>query len=263
MLRANRSEDPNVTRLPEQTFGSTYDTALASHTMLWDEQACDFWLEEDVEPLAESALGRMLCGTSTNVVPYGEWGPCYVELETRLGTMVGEGECWAHALARALAAYAEIRQRSKLQITEIRQKDANAFIADVHRHHKPPAGDKFRLGAYAVVNEEPRLVGVVVVGRPVSRHLDDGQTLEVTRLAVLEGGQNLCSQLYSAAWKEAKKRGYCHLITYVLSSEPATSKASGWTLEKAEAGGGSWSRTGRRRTDRAPTETKQRWGRRC
>ena len=56
--------------------------------------------------------------------------------------------------------------------------DANRFVAEHHRHHKPVRGHKFSLGCMA----NGRLAGVAIVGRPVSRYLDDGLTLEVNRL---------------------------------------------------------------------------------
>ena len=56
--------------------------------------------------------------------------------------------------------------------------DANRFVAEHHRHHKPVRGHKFSLGCIA----NGHLAGVAIVGRPVSRYLDDGLTLEVNRL---------------------------------------------------------------------------------
>ena len=49
-------------------------------------------------------------------------------------------------------------------------REANAFVNAHHRHHKPTTGHKFSIGCKV----EGRLVGVVIVGRPVSRYLDDG-----------------------------------------------------------------------------------------
>ena len=42
------------------------------------------------------------------------------------------------------------------------------------------------------------LAGVAIVGRPVSRYLDNGLTLEVNRLCT-DGTKNACSFLYGAA----------------------------------------------------------------
>ena len=66
--------------------------------------------------------------------------------------------------------------------------DANRFVAEHHRHHKPVRGHKFSLGCMA----NGRLAGVAIVGRPVSRYLDDGLTLEVNRLCT-DGTKNACS----------------------------------------------------------------------
>lgn len=57
-------------------------------------------------------------------------------------------------------------------------KEANAFVDQFHRHHNSVYRDKFRIGAM----RNGKLVGVVQVGRPVSRNLDDGKTVEVTQL---------------------------------------------------------------------------------
>ena len=53
-------------------------------------------------------------------------------------------------------------------------KDANEFVGDYHRHNKPVVGARFAIGF-----EGDELVGVAIVGRPVSRHLDNGLTAEV------------------------------------------------------------------------------------
>lgn len=65
-----------------------------------------------------------------------------------------------------------------LTLTPVSLAEANAFVAAYHRHHKPTVGHKFSIGCL----ENGRLVGVAIVGRPVSRYLDDGETLEVNRL---------------------------------------------------------------------------------
>ena len=65
-----------------------------------------------------------------------------------------------------------------LTLIPISLSEANNFVATWHRHHKPVVGHKFSIGCEA----GGRLVGVAIVGRPVSRYLDDGKTLEVNRL---------------------------------------------------------------------------------
>ena len=90
-----------------------------------------------------------------------------------------------------------------LELVPISLKEANAYVERYHRHHKPVVGHKFSIAA-AVDGE---IVGVAIVGRPVSRYLDDGWTLEVNRLCT-NGYRNACSFLYSAAWRAARNLGY-------------------------------------------------------
>jgi hypothetical protein len=113
----------------------------------------------------------------------------------------------------------------------------------------PPVGHKFSLAAMM----GNKLVGVVIVGRPVSRRRDDGLTLEVTRLCT-DGAKNACSFLYGAAARAAFALGYKRIGTYILKSEPGTSlKAAGWKLI-AETPGKSWSVPTRPRTDKHPLQ---------
>jgi len=144
-----------------------------------------------------------------------------------------------------------------LTLTPITQAEARAFIAQHHRHHKPSVGSVFQV---AVADEEGAVRGVAMVGRPVARMLNDGWTLEVTRVAT-DGAPNACSMLYGAAWRAARAMGYKRIVTYILDTEPGTSlKAAGYRCV-GEAGGGRWSRTDRPRVDTHPLQTKMRWER--
>ena len=123
-----------------------------------------------------------------------------------------------------------------LSLVPVSLREANEFVRQHHRHHKPTVGHKFSIG----VQEDGRLAGVAICGRPVSRFLDDGYTLEVNRLCT-DGARNACSMLYGAA----KAMGYHKVITYILDSECGVSlKASGFMCE-GPAGGLEW--TGRRK----------------
>lgn len=141
-----------------------------------------------------------------------------------------------------------------LEIVPVSFREACAYIAEHHRHHAPARGHKFSLG----LSDGEKIVGVATVGRPVSRHLDDGFTLEVNRLCVIDA-PNGCSKLYAAAWRVAKNLGYKKLITYILDSEPGTSLyASGWKMVGTN-NGGSWSVKSRPRIDRHPTQGKMKF----
>lgn len=145
-------------------------------------------------------------------------------------------------------------KRVKLETAPIAFADAAAFVREHHRHHTPPVGHKFSIAAVDGEN----VVGVVIVGRPVSRRRDDGRTLEVTRLCTI-GSRNACSFLYGAAARAAFALGYSRIGTYTLKSEPGTSlKAAGWKLI-AETPGKSWSVPTRPRTDKHPIEPKLLW----
>ncbi|WP_423196776.1 N-acetyltransferase domain-containing protein [Cupriavidus sp. H19C3] len=141
-----------------------------------------------------------------------------------------------------------------LTIVPITFAEANEFVRRHHRHHRPPVGCKFCVA----VSAGGAVVGVAQVGRPVSRALDDGWTLEVNRLCT-DGHRNACSMLYAAAWRAARALGYRKLITYTLREEGGASlRAAGWKVV-AETDGGSWSCPSRPRVDTHPLQAKLRW----
>ncbi len=141
-----------------------------------------------------------------------------------------------------------------LDIVPITLAEANAFVEKYHRHHKAVVGHKFSIGA----TDGEKIVGVAIVGRPVSRYLDDGLTLEVNRCCT-DGTKNACSILYAAAWRAARAMGYKKIVTYILESENGASlKASGYKCI-GQAGGLKW--TGKRRpeVDLYPAQMKLRF----
>jgi hypothetical protein len=112
-----------------------------------------------------------------------------------------------------------------LRLVPVSRDQANQFVAAWHRHNDPMPGSKFQMG---VADEEGVLHGVAIVGRPVARHFDDGDTLEVCRLAT-DGARNASSMLYGACQRVAFALGYRRLITYTLVTESGSSlRASGW-----------------------------------
>ncbi len=143
-----------------------------------------------------------------------------------------------------------------LELQPIDYAGACRFIGAHHRHHLPPQGWKFGIAA----NDGEQVVGVVTVGRPVARHLDDGWTLEVTRCCT-DRTKHVASMLYAAAWRAARALGYRRLVTYTLRSETGTSlTASGWRVvyETRERPNG-WNVPSRPRTVKNPTEGKTLW----
>ena len=147
------------------------------------------------------------------------------------------------------------KKRDKLMIVPITFKEACKFVEDHHRHHQPSSGCKFCIG---VADEDEKIRGVAMVGRPVNRMLDDGWTVEVNRVAT-DGCPNACSALYGAAWRVARAMGYRKCVTYTLPQEGGASlRGAGWKLI-GETTGGSWSRKSRPRVDLHPTQQKFRW----
>ncbi len=147
----------------------------------------------------------------------------------------------------------------RFQITPLDLAEANEFVSRWHRHHGRVVGHKFSLAVSDCTDiHGVDIHGVAIVGRPVSRRLDDGLTLEVTRVAT-DGTKDACSALYGACRRAAFALGYKRLVTYTLDSEPGTSlKGAGWKLI-GSAGGGSWSVPSRPRVDKHPTQKKLRW----
>ena len=121
-------------------------------------------------------------------------------------------------------------------------KQANEFISNHHRHNKPVAGHKFSIGLF---DDENKLVGVAICGRPVARMLDDGLTLEVLRVCT-DATRNANSLLYSRVKKIAQLMGYRKVLTYTLTEESGASlravgaqksgivKPREWSREKRE-----------------------------
>lgn len=143
---------------------------------------------------------------------------------------------------------------SRLVIVPITLAEANAFIALHHRHNKPVVGHKFSI-ACAKAEE---IVGVAIVGRPIARHVDDGWTLEVTRVCT-DGTFNAPSMLYGACCRAAFALGYRRLITYTLQSESGASlRASGWKVIGRVAAK-EWHRHSRPRVTRHTVEARFKW----
>ena len=131
-----------------------------------------------------------------------------------------------------------------LRLVPIRFRDARAFVGMWHRHHQPPIGMVFAIG---VADTTGVLRGVAIVGRPVARMFDNGQTLEITRTCT-DGTANCNSMLYGAAWRAAKALGYTRLITYTQAGETGGSlRAAGWRVVAERPPTPGWDRPSRPR----------------
>lgn len=117
-----------------------------------------------------------------------------------------------------------------LAVVPLTLRVANDFVAKHHRHSERTArnGGKFAIGAEAA----GRLVGVAIVGNPVSASLMDGVTAEVLRVCVLpDAPRNTCSFLYGRCWRIWQQMGGQRMITYTLSKESGASlRGAGWRV---------------------------------
>lgn len=146
-----------------------------------------------------------------------------------------------------------------VHIVPVTIREATAFVLNFHRHNEPPRGAIFAIGA----SDGAALVGVVMVGRPVGRGLQDGRTAEVTRCCVVEAApKGTPSALYGAAWRAARAMGWQRLVTYTLVSEGGASlRGAGWKVV-AEIGArdpGDWQNRPGREWHPVVGQAKLRW----
>jgi len=109
--------------------------------------------------------------------------------------------------------------KSNCRIIPVSLKNANKFVETFHRHSKPVVFHKFSLGLLF----KEKIIGVIIVGRPVARALDNGLNVEINRCCILEGYKNANSFLYARAKKICQLMGYQKIITYTLHGEESGS----------------------------------------
>lgn len=115
-----------------------------------------------------------------------------------------------------------------LKVVPITLREAGRFVENFHRHNKPPQGGRWAIGA----SDGARLVGVAIVGRPVARLLQDGETAEIIRLCTNDDApKNACSMLYGRCWRIWQMMGGTRMVTYTLQAESGASlRGAGWKL---------------------------------
>ena len=146
-------------------------------------------------------------------------------------------------------------ESENLSLVPVTLAQANEFVRRLHRHYKPVVGHRFSVG---VTNGLLR--GVAIAGRPVARMLDDGLTIEITRVCT-DGHANACSMLYGAACRAAKALGYKVAITYTLGTESGASLRAAGFVMIAKTKDAQWSRPSRPREQRDLIGDKVRWER--
>ena len=134
-----------------------------------------------------------------------------------------------------------------LQLKSLSLSDAIPWVSSRHRHEllgrqRPCSRGRFAIAA--TIDSE--IVAVAIVGSPKARHYDDGDTVEVVRLAST-GARNACSFLYGHSARAARALGFKSILTYTLQSEPGASlRAAGW-VNDAKIKGRQWSSPSRPR----------------
>jgi hypothetical protein len=114
-----------------------------------------------------------------------------------------------------------------MELTPMTLGEANDFVEQFHRHNKRTHAARFAIGLM-----EGELVGVAIVGNPLSATFMDGKTAEVLRLCTNDKApKNACSKLYGACWRAWKAMGGRRIVTYTLQEESGSSlKGAGWTV---------------------------------
>lgn len=143
-------------------------------------------------------------------------------------------------------------------IRPITRNAAIAFLARHHRHlRRPPTGWLF--GCQIISTTElGKVLGIACAGRPASRMLQDGQTMEITRVATL-GDPNACSRLYGALRRAGQALGYTRFVTYTREDEPGVSPRAAGFRSEGPAGGGEVTRPSRPRRASEDPSPKVRW----
>jgi len=116
-----------------------------------------------------------------------------------------------------------------MEVVPVTLREANDFVESFHRHNGRTSrnGGKFAIGL-----EVEELIGIAIVGNPLSASFMDGRTAEVLRLCVNDDApKNSCSKLYAACWRAWRAMGGLRLVTYTLQTESGASlRGAGWKV---------------------------------
>lgn len=160
-------------------------------------------------------------------------------------------------MTRAATDAAGAMGGDEMTVRPISLNASRAWIAQTHRHlRRPVTGWLFGV---EIVDDDGHRIGVAMAARPSARHLQDGLTVEVSRVAVVEGAHNACSFAYGALRRAARALGYTRVITYTLVAEPGTSLRAAGFVRDGIVRGGEASRPSRPRRPVEQSGDKVRW----
>lgn len=118
-----------------------------------------------------------------------------------------------------------------MKVIPLSTSKANNFVLQYHRHNGKTAMSRgrFAIGAW---DDNLGLVGVAIVGNPISASFMDGFTAEVLRTCVRDDAPKNCNSfLYGACWRVWQAMGGKRIITYTLQTESGSSlRGAGWSL---------------------------------
>lgn len=147
-----------------------------------------------------------------------------------------------------------------MRIVPLTLREANDFVEQWHRHSARTSNDG---GKYAIgLRDGDMLIGVAIVGRPVSRMLQVEGAAELLRLCTRpEAPKGSASKLYARAKRIWQLMGGTTIHTYTLKRENGSSmRGAGVHESAAEVAQQQWTRPSRPRAEREIyAEPKVRW----
>jgi hypothetical protein len=225
----------------------------------------------------------LFCGEAEHVAIHEVWGhefmmeTCCLSLYEHLVSEMDADPAWARHLLRTL----EIEELCGPTLRRVADTGCGAMLLDwqlrigpglgyaqtrafIDRHHghcAPPKAWRFDAAIYNGFT----LLGVAVVGNPVAPAFMGKGILEVNRLCLRRDLPdallwNAASMLYGWCAREAKRRGWCKIITYTRADEPGTSlTAAGWEKDGTVRRGRGWHSSRRPRSNTNAWVGKVRW----
>src|ERR1019366_2195690 len=139
-------------------------------------------------------------------------------------------------------------------------KYARQWVQSVHRRIPELTGAMWCLGLW----DGAEMRGLAVVGRPSARTLDVPArqrigTVEVVRVAVIEGTPNGCSMLYGGCARAGRAMGLDGMLTYIHDDETGVSRPAAGGVKARATDGGEWPRPSRERKRVLDSKPKTRW----